>query len=50
MPKTKQEKREESEARQEARAKRSDQDQIQRLDTMFGKGCGAKRERARLSK
>jgi hypothetical protein len=33
---------------QEERAKRTDQEQLQRLDEMFGKGKGAKKERARL--
>ena len=33
---------------QEARAKRTDQQQLNRLDKMFGKGKGAEKERARL--
>ena len=34
---------------QEERAKRTDQEQLQRLDEMFGKGKGAEKERARLA-
>lgn len=37
-------------ARQEARAARTDEQQLARLDKLFGKGVGAARERARLSK
>ena len=33
---------------QEARAKRTDQQQLNRLDKMFGKGKGAEKERTRL--
>jgi ABC-type enterochelin transport system substrate-binding protein len=35
---------------QEERATRSNAQQIERLDKMFGKGKGAKKERARLEK
>jgi hypothetical protein len=35
-------------ARQEARAARSDDQQLARLDELFGPGVGAKKERARL--
>ena len=42
-------KRKEEAARLEARAKRGDEGQLKRLDKMFGKGQGAKRERARLT-
>ena len=35
---------------QEERATRSNTQQIERLDKMFGKGKGAKKERARLEK
>lgn len=38
------------EERQEARKRRSDEQQLARLDAMFGEGQGAKRERARLLK
>ena len=34
----------------EERAKRTPQQQIERLDQMFGKGEGAKKERAKLAK
>ena len=34
---------------QEERAKRTDQEQLKRLDKMFGKGKGAKKERTRLA-
>jgi hypothetical protein len=34
---------------QEERAKRTDEQQLQRLDKMFGKGKGAKKERAKLA-
>lgn len=36
--------------RQEARAKRSAEEQLRRLDRLLGEGCGAKKERARLTK
>lgn len=34
----------------EARAKRTPKQQLNRLDSMFGKGQGARKERARLQK
>lgn len=40
--------RESAKRRQEERAKRSPLEQLQRLDSLLGKGEGAKRERARL--
>ena len=42
-------KREEAEARNKDRAKRTNAQQIAKLDKMFGKGKGAKRERERLA-
>ena len=42
--------RQRAEALAEERAKRSSQQQIERLDEIFGKGKGAIRERARLTK
>lgn len=48
MPKSKLEKQKEAEKRAEDRSKRSDKDQISRLDSIFGAGVGAARERARL--
>jgi len=36
-------------ARQEAAAKRTPQEQLKRLDMMFGKGKGATKERAKLA-
>ena len=36
--------------RKEARAKRTDTQQLKQLDKLNGKGKGAKRERARLAK
>jgi hypothetical protein len=41
-------KKKEAEERQQARAARTPEQQIARLDKMFGKGKGAERERARL--
>ena len=41
--------REEGEIRQDARNKRGDKGQLERLDSMFGEGLGAKKERARLA-
>ena len=38
------------EARAEARASRTDEEQLAHLDKLLGKGVGAKRERARLAK
>lgn len=40
----------EAEERQRARDARGDEGQLQRLDTMFGAGKGAERERERLVK
>jgi hypothetical protein len=40
----------EAEVRQEERAKRTNAQQIAKLDAKFGKGNGAKKERKRLSK
>ena len=45
---SKEERRKEAEARQEERAKRTPQEQLARLDAMFGKDQGAARERERL--
>lgn len=42
--------REEAQIRQEVRDMRSPQEQLQRLDDMFGVGQGARKERARLAK
>ncbi|MDB4314475.1 hypothetical protein N9955_00440 [bacterium] len=44
------EKREEAQARQELRDKRGHDGQINMLDSLFGKGKGAVRERKRLGK
>ena len=41
-------KKEESIARKQARAKRTNQEQLSVLDKKLGKGIGAKKERARL--
>jgi len=46
----KEQRRESAKARQTERTKRSTAEQIKRLDTMFGKGQGATKERARLTK
>jgi len=43
-------KQERLEARQEARAARTDEEQLARLDKLLGPDMGAKRERARLHK
>ena len=40
----------EAEVRQEERAKRSNAEQIAKLDAKLGKGKGAKKERKRLAK
>jgi hypothetical protein len=37
-----------AEARKVARAQRSNEDQIRRLDELFGPGLGARKERLRL--
>jgi len=50
FPGRKEQRRKDSEQWAEERAKRSPQQQLDRLDTMFGKGNGAQRERARLLK
>mgnify|MGYP006118843759 CR=1 FL=1 len=51
MPKRSVEDRREQALRmQEERATRSSAQQIERLDKMFGKGKGAKKERARLER
>jgi len=42
--------RERAEALAEERAKRTPQQQLARLDEMFGKGKGATKERAKLAK
>jgi len=44
------ERRKRAEAQAEERAKRTPEQQIARLDQMFGKGKGAAKERARLAK
>jgi hypothetical protein len=49
-PAVKAERRQRAEALKEERAKRTAQEQLNRLDGMFGKGKGAAKERARLSK
>ena len=46
----KEQRRESAKVRQTERAKRSPAAQIKRLDEMLGKGNGAKKERARLTK
>lgn len=48
MPKSKLEKQKEAEKRSALRAKRSHKDQISKLDSLFGPGAGAAKERARL--
>ena len=48
--KTKDQKREDARIRQEKYSGLSIQQRITRLDTKFGKGLGAKKERARLLK
>lgn len=48
MPKSKLEKQKEAEQRALERSKRSSKDQISRLDSIFGVGLGAAKERARL--
>lgn len=47
---TKQQKREAAAKRAEDRASISDQQQLERLDFLHGKGLGAQKERARLLK
>lgn len=42
--------RKEATTRQEERAARSPQQQLDRLDSILGEGVGAKKERARLTK
>lgn len=46
----KEDRRQRAEALAEARAKRTPQQQLNRLDSMFGNGQGARKERARLQK
>lgn len=48
MRRSRKEKREEAEARQRAAEERTPQEQLARLDAMFGSGVGAKKERAKL--
>lgn len=48
MPKTKLEKQKDAEARSQQRSKRSHKDQLGHLDSLFGPGQGAAKERARL--
>lgn len=50
MRKSKLEKQQQADQRNSARSKRSSQDQISRLDSKFGVGLGAVKERARLQK
>ena len=50
MKRSKQQKREDAQKLLKERAKRTDQQQLARLDTMFGEGKGAQKERARLLK
>jgi hypothetical protein len=48
MPKSKLQKQKESEERAKTRAKRSNKDQISHLDSLFGAGQCATKERAKL--
>ena len=50
MKRSRQERREEAVIRQEERANRSPDQQIQHLDKILGKGQGATKERKRLAK
>ena len=50
MKRSKQQKREDAEKLKKERAKRTDEQQLAKLDEMFGPGKGAKKERARLLK
>lgn len=50
FPSRKEQRRENAARLAEERAKRSPQQQLDRLDKMFGKDQGAKKERARLLK
>lgn len=50
MQRSRTDRREQALRMQEERATRSTAQQIERLDKMFGKGKGAKKERARLEK
>lgn len=50
MPKLKEDKREEAKKRKENRRRKSPKDQLAKLDQLFGKGQGAKKERIRLQK
>ena len=49
MPKSLMEKQKEANERQIARNKRSPKDQLAKLDSMFGKGLGAKKEREKIN-
>ena len=49
MPKSKLEKQTQAEERAKARAKRSHKDQVSHLDSLFGSGKGAAKERAKLA-
>ena len=48
MPSKKDDRRRRANERQEARVKRTPQEQLKRLDEMLGEGKGAAKERARL--
>ena len=50
MQRNKKIRQEEAKVRNEARAALTDEQQLARLDTILGKGVGAKSERARLAK
>ena len=50
MPKTKSDKRDEAETRQEEYDKLTIQQKIDKLDKKLGKGIGAKRQRTKLEK
>lgn len=50
MPKLKEQKKEETKKREENRRRKSPRDQLAKLDQLFGKGRGAKKERIRLQK
>lgn len=50
QPHNRERRQKDAQERQEARAKRSSQEQLERLDAKLGEGQGAKRERERLLK